>query len=249
MRDFFMRSIPAAELLNIWDRGMPHGPFRRALDLLASAFPELDYEELAREPIGMRDLRLLALREELFGPVIAGTASCPECGELLDLNFQVNDMRVPHAGISPGELAVEMEGYHISFRLPGTVDLASAPDGEGIAGLRAHLLGCCLREAVRDGQPVDTAEVPDAVIDNVLEMMREADPQADLQIEVRCPACSHGWELIFDIASFLWSEIDAWAWRIMREIHALARSYGWSEPEILALSPRRRRIYLAMVTQ
>lgn len=244
-----MRSIPAAELLNIWDRGMQHGPLRRALDLLAAAFPGSDHDELAREPIGTRDLRLLALREELFGPAIAGSAACPECGELLDLNFQVADMRVPHAGNSPGERAVEMEGYRISFRLPASADLASVPAGEGMAGLRAHLLGCCLHEATHEGEPVDAAELPADVIGRVLEKMREADPQADLQIELRCPACSHGWEIIFDIVSFLWSEIDAWAWRLMREVHTLARAYGWSESEILALSPRRRRIYLAIVTQ
>ena len=50
-----------------------------------------------------------------------------------------------------------------------------------------------------------------------------------------------------DIAGFFWAELDAWARRLLREIHTLARFYGWSEAEILALSPLRRRCYLEMV--
>ena len=34
--------------------------------------------------------------------------------------------------------------------------------------------------------------------------------------------------------------------RILREVHTLAAAYGWSEAEILALSPARRRVYLEL---
>jgi hypothetical protein len=32
------------------------------------------------------------------------------------------------------------------------------------------------------------------------------------------------------------------------EVHQLARAYGWSERETLALTPRRRRRYLELVS-
>ena len=51
----------------------------------------------------------------------------------------------------------------------------------------------------------------------------------------------------FDIVSFFWREIEEFAIRTLREIHALARAYGWAEDQILALSPTRRRCYLEMV--
>jgi hypothetical protein len=51
----------------------------------------------------------------------------------------------------------------------------------------------------------------------------------------------------FDIASYFWDEINAWANRILREVHILASRYGWSERDILALSPWRRQFYLDMV--
>ena len=31
---------------------------------------------------------------------------------------------------------------------------------------------------------------------------------------------------------------------LMRDVHALATSYGWSEADVLDLSPRRRAVYL-----
>jgi hypothetical protein len=62
-----------------------------------------------------------------------------------------------------------------------------------------------------------------------------------------CPQCAHQWQAPLDIVSFLWSEVHAWAIRLLREIHELASAYGWSEAEILALSPWRRRAYLELV--
>jgi len=89
--------------------------------------------------------------------------------------------------------------------------------------------------------------LPDEVVNAVLAEMAQADPQADVQVALACPACRHHWSVAFDILAYLWSEIDDWAQRLLREIHALASGYGWSERDILALSARRRRTYLEML--
>ena len=79
--------------------------------------------------------------------------------------------------------------------------------------------------------------------------MAQADPQANIQLALGCPACGHSWLALFDIVGFFWREIDTWARRVLRDIHTLALAYGWSEAEILALSPWRRQFYLEMVSQ
>ena len=79
--------------------------------------------------------------------------------------------------------------------------------------------------------------------------MAQADPQADVQLALSCPACSHQWQSVFDIVSFFWSEMNAWAYRILREVHILASAYGWREADILAMSPYRRQLYLKMVSK
>lgn len=244
-----MRAIAAEELLGIWDRGTGSAPVHRVLDLLSAAYPERSREWLAREPVGARDRRLLDLRENLFGSEIASVALCPACGERLDLNFLVDDIRLPVAAGNGEPLMVDAGGYRLLFRLPDSLDLASLPIDTDAEGARDHLLRRCLLSAERDGEPAAGGDLPGEVLDLLLAGMGEADPQADLQMSLACPACGHSWSAIFDIVSYLWNEIDLWARGMTREVHILARAYGWSEKEILAVSPRRRRIYLAMATQ
>lgn len=52
--------------------------------------------------------------------------------------------------------------------------------------------------------------------------------------------------MAFDIGAYLWEEVDAWADRTLRDVHLLAASYGWSERDILDLSPARRGRYLEL---
>ncbi len=78
--------------------------------------------------------------------------------------------------------------------------------------------------------------------------MAQADPLAETRLALECPSCAHAWEESFDIAGFLWEEIEARARRIVFDVHALASAYGWTEAQILALSAvsRRRALYLEM---
>ena len=68
-----------------------------------------------------------------------------------------------------------------------------------------------------------------------------------MRLALRCDACGHEWVSPFDIGAFLLREVEAWAEGLLREVHALARAYGWSERAILDLSARRRRAYLDLV--
>jgi hypothetical protein len=78
--------------------------------------------------------------------------------------------------------------------------------------------------------------------------MEQADPQANIRLSLTCPACSHQWHGTFDIVTYFWNEINAWAQGVLRDVHMLAATYGWRESDILALSPWRRQFYLEMVT-
>ena len=108
------------------------------------------------------------------------------------------------------------------------------------------LLQRCLLGARREDRPHPTDRLPEAVVTAVVEAMAAADPQADVRTELGCPSCGHRWPCSFDIVSFFWSEIEAWAWRVLQDVHRLARAYGWREQDILELSPWRRRVYLEM---
>jgi len=244
-----MRPLSAQELLAAWERGLAEPPFQRVLTLLGAACPETPAEELARESVGRRDARLLTLREWTFGPRLVSLAECPACGERLETVFDVAEIRVPGAEESPaGPLSLAVSGCELTFRLPNSLDLASLAAGEDLEGARRRLLERCLLAARGpDGAETSLDRLSETALQAMVEAMAEADPQGDVELSLSCPACSHAWPAAFDIASFFWTEVDAWARVLLHEVHVLASAYGWREGDILALSPWRRRAYLELV--
>jgi hypothetical protein len=255
-------AMNAAALLAVWEEGVPLSPVRRALQLLATVWPEFSPDEWAHASIGVRDERLLAVREELFGSHLEVTTACPGCGERIETSFSLENIRVPPAPQSSLEEAgeipllgdptlpaakvkVETCGYQVECRLPTSADLLEVT--KAAEGGCERLLERCVRVARNGNGTLEARELPEAVIKAINGEMVRADPQADVQIELACPACRHSWLMVFDILSYLWNEIDDWAQRILREVHSLAIAYGWTEHEILGMSARRRRSYLDII--
>jgi hypothetical protein len=228
-----MRALFATELLSVWDSGGNQIPLQRALTILAAACPEDSADLLARLTIGQRDARLLAVRQMTFGAEITGVASCAECSEKIELRFNSLDIRTATQAESPDEVLVEGNGRELHFRLPTSADLLAAKNEE-------ELLERCLLNGGDRLTENFRAEVG--------EKMSSADPMADIHIALSCPSCGHTWDAPFDIVAFLWREISAAAHRLLREVHTLAAAYGWTESEILSLSPARRCAYLEMAS-
>jgi hypothetical protein len=242
-----MRALSAAELLLIWERGAAQSPVQQALDLLIAACPELAPEQLAAISVGQRDAYLMLLREWTFGPQVTSLATCPGCGERVELSFDLDQVRATPERELPETLSLALDGYELRFRLPDSYDLAAAGDGLDAAATRQRLLARCLLAASYHGAAQAAEQLPGHIVVAIVEQMARADPQADVQLALNCPACDRSWRVIFDIVSFFWGEIELWAYRTLREVHLLARAYGWREADILAISPWRRRYYLDML--
>ena len=235
--------LSAATLLRAWERGGGEPPLRRPLLLLEAAFPERPADAWADLPVGRRDASLLELRETAFGRRLECVVACPACGEVLELSCDAAELRVPPG--DDGPLVVRHGGVAAAFRLPTTRDLLAVVgrgggDGDAGDGVR-RLLARCLEG------PAAVDELPPALLAAVEERMEEADPQASVRLVVTCPGCGHVSRPPFDIASYLWVEVDAWARRTLEEVHVLASAYGWSESEVLALTARRRQLYVERV--
>lgn len=241
-----MRTLSASEILGVWERGLGQPPVRRAIDLLAAAYPETPVSALLDLTIGRRDEQLLALRERLFGPGMAAIAACPSCDGRLEMTVDSADLRTASVRNGAAELALASGEYQVRFRPPNSQDLLAAASVQADERREAVLRRCVLA-VERAGVPSEPEDLPAEVAERVAIEMAEADPLADVQLALSCPFCGHQWRAAFDIASFLWKEIEAAAGRLLREVHRLAAVYGWSEREILSLSPMRRQYYLAMV--
>ena len=126
------------------------------------------------------------------------------------------------------------QDYAVRYRSPNTEDIAGCAGLEPAAS-RRKLLACCVTDARCQGKSVSAEELPEDVAQKVVEQIAAIDPQADMRLDLTCPECHQRWNEVFDIVSFFWAEIDAWARRILREVNVLARAYGWRESDILAL--------------
>ena len=233
--------ISAERLLQVWERGQLQAPVEKALTLLAAAYPDATREELAMLSIGRRDASLLTLREQLFGSQLSSLTDCPACGERLELNFNLADVRATSLP-SDAPLSLSESGYELELRLPNSLDLLRLTDCSTVAEMRSRLFEECV--GTREGA---VSELPAEVVELAIERMGEADPQADVEVDLNCPECGNVWQSCFDIVSYLWTELHAWARQMLCEVHLLASNYGWREKEILRMSAPRRRGYLEIL--
>jgi hypothetical protein len=230
-----MRTLSSADFLYLWERGRRLHPLDQGLLALSAALTETPYESLADWPLGRRNRALAELRCACFGPGLQGWILCPRCAEKLEFQLDGRALMDENAG---GDRIV-VNGH--SFRLPTSRDLARAAReaDSRVAALRL-LQSCCMEE----GPP---PAFSDEEMERVGECMALADPLSETRLKLHCPKCGNEWDEILDLVSFLWSEIEVRAKRLLLDVHDLASAYGWTEKEILSLSEPRRANYLEMV--
>jgi hypothetical protein len=243
-----MRSLSASELVAVWERGLAEHPLARALTLLEACSGE-ERHALAALPIGRRDARLLAIYEHLFGPSIDAFAECPACAERLEYSLSAPDLLV-QSTTQPDETALTLQSGELTLRLRllNSLDLTAASRCADASTARSALMKQCVVEASQGGRAVPVPTLPDSAVEAVAARLADLDPQAEMLIDLTCAACRHRWQVLLDIEHFLWVKIAALAKRLLREVHILARAYGWSEPEILGLSALRRQCYIDLVS-
>jgi hypothetical protein len=208
--------------------------------------------------VGDRDALLLHLRRLTLGDRISCVITCPEpaCGERMDLDINVRDLLSPaysyKSAVHEAALAEGGESYRVRFRLPNGEDQERAAsvvfdDPEAAARL---ILRRCVEQVVQDGEETGPVRaIPAAVESKLPEVMAELDPQADLLLDVTCPACQSSFTAPFDIADYFYRECLERRGDLYREVHLLAFHYHWSEAEIMAMTGQKRRLYLGLLAE
>ncbi|MBX9403077.1 hypothetical protein K4L06_17345 [Lysobacter sp. BMK333-48F3] len=236
-------------LLRAWECAHAASAAERALHLLAAVWPQYDRSYWSRLALGDRDACLLLLQQGLFGGQLRTVAACPACGERLESGFRADELcPLPSRLPTPPEPAwLAHRRYRIEYRPPCSDDVIDLDPRRSAEENVARLLQRCVLSA-RDGDaPVAVDTLPATLRKRLIAAMAELDPQADLQLTIACPACQHRWQAALDVAGYLWEELDDWAQDLLSEVHVLARHYAWSERDILAMTPVRRRFYLDLV--
>ncbi|HEY7043080.1 MAG TPA: hypothetical protein VH419_05370 [Nocardioidaceae bacterium] len=214
-----MDALGPAAVLDLWDHGGRLVPAERAL--MALSLAGIDAGE---RTVGERDAALLALHAATYGGSLAGVTDCPACGESLDV-----DVPTAHLAVDPptaGARSIEIADDVLSFRLPTAADVAAARDAD-------ELFERCVNATATAG-----------VRDEIEALMALSDPGAELEVALTCAACGEEWIEVLDPVRFFWSATVGAARSVSEDVGVLARAYGWSEREVLAMSGRRRELYL-----
>jgi hypothetical protein len=244
-----MRVLSDENILRIWENGLRQHPVARAMTMLAQVFPELSASELEALSVGQRDACLLSLRKRSFGSQFAGFASCPQCQAHLEFSFDAAAVEVGYAPFEEvGQVySLQVDDYIVQLRLPSSADQLALARCSDVAEARQLLLRLCIVCVECGGEKVALDALSERVIEASGEYLLQRDPQSEVNIDLTCPECGHSWVATFDVGVFLWQEIQSRAKRVMREVHTLAKVYGWPEADILAMSVARRENYLEMV--
>ena len=240
-----MHALTAAEMLDVWESGEGRDSASRALVVLAAATgaPAANLVEVS---IPQRDALLFDVRRLAFGDELRAQIACPECGEPLEFTTTVGAI-IPEISAPAEAVSIEAGALRATIRPPTTGDLFAIRTATTVDAARDVLLARCLDSIERDGVAISFASLDEMERAALAEAASRQPELADLVLDLTCAACGAGWQSTFDVAAFLWEELRAFAARLLPEVHLIARAYGWSEREILALSPMRRARYLDLI--
>lgn len=244
-----MRPPPATReecdaLLTLWEHGLARPAWERGDALL-------EHVEDGRPPrtLGERTTALLRLHATLFGAEVDLLSHCPACRSAarFTTNCEVLIDGLPQtAPVASHRL--DLEEVAIEFRLPAAADLAAAATEDTDEGFARRVLDRCVISCTQRGEDAPLSAVPDGVLDAVSRRMETLDPAAAISFAMKCPVCAAQWNAPLDVGRLVWDKVQLSVERLLLDVDALARAYGWTERDILSLSPVRRAAYLQLVT-
>jgi len=203
----------------------------------------LEPMELWNLPVSTRDFALVRIATMLEGAdTFAIQLHCPhaDCRELLEVRLALATLAAvhdEHAGQETLTFA-SVEDTRLRLRRPTGEDLrhwraaAFADESAAHRGM--------LRDLVLSGEtPANILSVGDA--------FESFDPLLAFTLTTACPACHRSAEHALDLEQLAVAHLQAQRERILHNIHHLARAYGWTECEILAVPAARRARYLKLI--
>jgi hypothetical protein len=238
---FTCGTIDSDRLLGLWERALAAPAWARGDALLTDA------QDGAARALGARNAQLFDLHGQLFGRELALLSQCPECASSVEFSVDCGALGAQlRTGVTGQTHRVEIDGHCVEFRLLCSADLAAASHAASDEDFAREVLERCVLACTHEGESVRVRDLPVSVLDTVSRRLEALDPAAAVSFDVTCPQCTARWDARLDVGATVWRKVQAAAERVLLDVHALARAYGWSESEVLRLSPTRRSAYLQM---
>ncbi|HVX67234.1 MAG TPA: hypothetical protein VHA11_11560 [Bryobacteraceae bacterium] len=256
-RQLYLRPWRGRDEMALFELSGSVSPAARATELLARCVSVDDRQPAGREfvrrlTVGDREALLLQLHNLTMGDRLSCLLVCPSCGQAMDLDLRATGLLSPPTGYEGPEyqasVSAQGRSYRLVFRLPngGDQETAAAMMARGEEEAMRALVRRCVASITRDdGAP--QPEIPSELTGELSQKMAALDPQAELLLDCICAHCGETVRSLFDAAHYVLREVDRSAETLLRDIHAIARVFHWREAEILAMSTRRRKNYVALI--
>lgn len=183
-------------------------------------------------------LELLALTERRETLALSATCAMPACAQTFEFELPLHGL--PDADDDGGVVTLQLApGRRVRLRRPLGSDLrrwrAARP------ATRAEAVGAMLASLLVEG---DLDERDEAA---VAAAIAEHDPLVDFSVACACPGCGATADVEIDLEYIALRRLARAQRALLREVHALASRYGWTEAEVLAVPAARRAHYLALI--
>lgn len=205
---------------------------------------KIDHEVIWGWSLNRRIQALLSVVIATQGKALDIQVPCaqPECGELFELPLDLNLFQQPETD-TPIEYHVDNAA--LQLRLPNGFDQLK---WMGLVNAQAFVtMASDLIVSVEGKRPEAGWSVDSDWLESLGERLEEYDRLTALQLQTRCPLCDVAMKVDFDLEHYLLELLLHKQIRVLRDIHHLASVYHWTETEIMALTPQRRRSYLALI--
>ncbi|HYG48568.1 MAG TPA: hypothetical protein VD846_11590 [Allosphingosinicella sp.] len=195
--------------------------------MLAGESSDLRPDDLGQLSIADADRLFGAIYRHLFGDRAEMRQTCSGCGEPFELTIALAELENGTAGEAGATLDLP-GGTRLRQVTVDDLARAAGADPGALADAATVELGSDDRAAI--GEAFD----------------RLGSPAIDT-LETDCPHCGSGQRIAFDLSRFLLACVARERPLLLREVHLLALSYGWSFAEIMALerSTRHELVRLA----
>ncbi len=187
------------------------------------------------------DRLFAALYRQYFGEQIESTVSCQTCNASFELSFALPKLmatlenQLPSRVTGPDKVGLYTLPDGQRFRLPTVSDQYS------IMGLEPQqAVAVLLQRCLVEGDPDQNAEELEVAMDEVGTVL-------DLDLDATCPECGASQTVRFNMQTYLLRALTHEQRFLNREVHHIARAYGWGHQEILNLTREERRAFVRLI--
>ncbi|MES9901723.1 MAG: hypothetical protein ABW168_03455 [Sedimenticola sp.] len=237
-----MPGLHADQLLLLNDLSSTTSPTEWSVRALRIAHPSLSEDEIMVMPMGTRDTLLMDIRSATFGPRLTAQQKCNACTEVFEISITAEEVGLVQGGESD-------TSYHQTVDTDrGRIDIRAVMVGDLIAVEHIADEKKAAQTLARRICSSEMVQIDERDMEVVTKATENLDPRADIWITANCPECGTDQHFMFDVTGYFQTEIERSAHRLMHEVAEIASVYHWSERDILAMAPARRRFYLQEAT-